>query len=230
MKKRLLSASLLLFASCAMLSGCGTGTGTTQIDVNQYLTIQSAGYDSIGTADITFNVGDMVADNPSAFGLEKDTPAMERNQVVQNVLKTIDGDFDKSTELKNGDTISYTWDDASLKSVEKAYNVKLESDTIQYTVSNLTEVEDYNPFDYIEVVFVGIAPNGLARTDNIGENPVAGVTYHIDKMNGLSVGDTVKVSAVGASGGDFQEYCLRDGKRATETERTYTVDALDAAE
>ncbi len=224
MKKRLLFTPLLLLASCAVLSGCGT----TKIDVNQYLTIQSTGYDSAGTADISFNVEDMVTSNPSAFVLEKDTPTIERNRIVQDVLQTIDGNLEKSTGLKNGDTISYTWDDASLKAVEDKYKVTLESDTLKYTVSNLMKVEDYNPFDYIEVVFVGTAPNGLARTDNIGENPVAGVTYHIDKMSGLCVGDSVKVSAVGAAEIDFQEYCLRDGKRATETERIYTVDALDA--
>lgn len=173
----------------------GVNRGST-INLNDYLVVETDGYDGYGTARIsvdwnaiTEKYGKKIAYTSQAqseYGgiIKLMTPADVLQDCVSVRLEETGG-------LANGEEIPYTWEvDAKLSELLKC-KVKYEDDI--YRISGLTEVGTFDAFADLQVEFNGIAPNG---TVNINYNGPGLSTYHFscDKTNGLSNGDTVTIS------------------------------------
>ncbi len=210
---------------CCLLTGCGK----TEINANEYCQTDLTGYNGTGNVSMMMNFASLVANNYEAFGLTKDDTTVSVNAVAKKLENTLVGSFDKQTELSNGDTVKFTWNSDGIKNIEKEYNIKLNLDTVEVNVSDLQEIIDFNPFDHIKLQYSGIAPNANVMIDNseladmdIPKN-VSFIDFEVTPNSGLSIGDTIKVTI------DEERYntCLYEGYRLTETEKEYTVEALD---
>lgn len=207
---------------CCLLTSCGS----TKINVNNYLTTEVTGFDGTGNAGWNIDLGQLVKDNYQVFGLKEGYSVMEYQAVLERLQNTMKADYNKSTELSNGETVKFTWDTSSLKSLESDYKVKFETEDVEIAVSGLQEITDLNVFDSIKLKYTGTAPYASATvddTDLAAINLPATIRFEVEPNEELNIGDKVKVTLQEGT----YENCLAYGYRLTETEKEYTVERLD---
>lgn len=229
---------IILTAACvaaAIIIGLAMSV-KPKINLNDYVTISYDGYDTMGTATASLDidglvfaiVGDEGGDEEKQYQAEMAVSALLGNE-------NLEGELDKTEDLKNGDTVTYTWDisDGAKKDIEDKLGYTLKYEDITTTVEGLQEAEPFDPFDRLKVIFSGIQPNGTVEIDDGGDGWYS--TFTADPNDGLSNGDNVTIYYT-PNGYDprdnekaLEEYCISSaGKIPTETKKTYTVSGLDA--
>lgn len=221
MKKKLITAAILLGVPFAM-AGCGRET----INLNDYITIEVDGYDTIGTAYFSFDSEKLIEDNKEAFGLDEES-GFALLDVIDKIESNIDGELDKTNNLSNGDKVTFKWDESGKETLEEKYKIRLKYSDKTMDVSGLEEAKEFNPFDYISVSFSGIAPNGEANITVEDSMPVSNLDVKADKKNGLCVGDKIKIT-IGDNAEDAKDYCFARGYIPTVTEMEFTVEGLSS--
>ncbi len=88
--------------------------------------------------------------------------------------------------------------------------------------------EEFDPFEGVEVIFHGTAPDGNAEINlNGAEGADYDLIYDLDRDTGLRNGDVVKLSITSYSGEDVEEYLKKQfSKKPTAVEKEYTVEGL----
>ncbi len=217
-KKWMITAVLPLLC---LLTSCGR----TKINVNNYFTTEISGYNGAGTVGVNVDLGQLVKDNYQAFGLKDGYSVVEYQTVLEKINTSLKGDFDKSTDLSNGDAVKFAWDAASLDALEKEYSVDFEMTDVDLTVSGLQEVTKVDPFEKIQITYTGIAPKATATVDNsaYSDLPMT-IMYEITPRENLKNGDTIKVSL---QDGVYDRF-LSNGYLLTETEKEFNVEGLDS--
>lgn len=217
--------NLVLGAAIATFTLLLTGCGRTSVNLNDYVTVNYEGYNTVGVAGYEFDCEKMIEDNPKAFGLSKDHSNDDTLEVLFDISCYIDGRLDKMEDLSNGDTINFKWDISNEEALKENYPISIKYSDITVNVEGLDEAESFDPFANIKVTFSGIAPNGTVSIDSNGKGELEDLIYTADVNDGLSNGDKVKVK-VNAFGGNLNEYCLKYGKIPSTTEKEYTVEGL----
>ncbi|MBD5143700.1 MAG: hypothetical protein HDT22_08865 [Ruminococcus sp.] len=203
-----------IFSLCLVLTGCGR----TKINLNDYLTVNYDGYETVGTASSSFDMEKMISENPSAFGLKGEISEMELLGVEIILDESLNGSLDKTNGLSNGNKITYHWEIAREDSLKEKYPVSFVHEDTTYTIEGLEPAKEFDPFEGITVTFRGIAPFGKVSIDESGEDPY--LIYDADKTSGLKNGDTIKVTV------DGLDMCPQFGKIPTVEEKEYTVEGL----
>lgn len=207
---------VLLAISSVVLVGCGK----TTVDLDEYLTIEVDGYDSMGEAKANFDI-DALEDE--YYGKIKD-PDGDKADIRDFVNDCVSGNLNKTSGLSNGDTVIWTWD-CKENRAEEDYNVKFKCSDIEYAVGNLKKVESFNPFDYLSVTFTGTSPYGAITLNPDSNQPeMSYISFSADKKKDLKTGDTVTVSASIEIPDDA--FVEKFGKIPGKTEETYTVEGL----
>lgn len=216
--KAVLAAGAVL-TLCAVMAGCGK----VEIELNDYVQVDFNGYDTIGAVRYSIDFDSMIAENPNAFGLSENYSQQEGLSVRAALSNAIGGSFDENNLLTNGDNIEFAWSVNEEKLIEK-YPVTLIYSDMEYTVSGLEELKDFDPFEYIEVSFSGVAPDGqlLINTDN--DIPIKDIYFNAESFYGLSNGDTVTITA---DAGNLEQYALTKGYRLVKYSQEYTVEGLN---
>lgn len=203
------------------------------INLNKYATVTVTGYDTVATAQIDFDYekfrndyGDKIKfkkkDENSAF------MAMFYSSAADCLIEEfVDGSFDKSSQLSNGDEIVYKWDcrDAEIKNT---FGYKVKYKDIKHTVKGLEEVAAFDPFAGVELIYTGIGPNGSAELKNNSTAPYADrLSFRLDVSSGLSNGDTVTVTLYdGGSQNPMMYFINAFDAIPSATEKQFTVDGL----
>lgn len=210
MKKR--TIALIASVAAAFVFGACSREPVT-IDVADYLKYDIDGFSGEGELTYEIDYDALIEDNKAL-----------KDCTSSKVKKAIKGKWDKVSEIKNGDEINFEWD-ISDKKIEEEYNVRFEADDIEVVVKDLKEIPKLDPFDYVEVKFSGIAPNGNAEmTVNTADLPVEELEFSIREAHGLSNGDEVTISLRNK---DAEKICKEKGYKLTETTKTYTVEGLE---
>lgn len=169
---------------------------TPTVRLDKYVTIETKGYSSVGTAYIDFDEDSFYKDFDNSIRFKSGGPsdADKYYNAAECLYKEfLVGEFDKDTNISNGETIKYTWC-IDEDSVQQYFKVKLEAEDISYTVGGLTEAETFDIFQDITVEFDGSAPQGTVRIYNDSNTyPVSNWTFVADKAEGLSNGDKINV-------------------------------------
>lgn len=199
---------------CMAVSGCGK----EKFNVTQYIEPEYTGYNGYGT--VTFEGEyDWIDDVMDWYG---DSITAEQLWSSERELKeVVEFEFEPTEGLSNGDTVTVT---AKVGKKAEDYAFILDGTEATFTVEGLEEIEEYDPFADIQVVFEGKAPNGTAKMNNNSDDYT--ISYEMDKDSGLSNGDTVTVTAVPAHGMKEDEYAQKYGKKLSATEKTFTVEGL----
>lgn len=197
------------------------------INLNDYLIIETEGYDGYGTATASIDwdaVEEKYGEKVSFTSNFKST-----HDSLDNLLSPVAGlqyyvnvKLDRSDELSNGDKITYTWQVDEEYAANVKCRMKCEDGT--YDISGLTEVGSFDAFADLEVTFSGIAPDGTADVNYYGTK-LSSYDFTCDKYSDLSNGDTVKVSIVNADPEYYAKYC---GMIPEAFEKEYTVEGLSS--
>lgn len=224
-KKVLIGAAFAVIAFVVII--CVAVNASSTINLNDYLVIETKGYDGYGTAhaSIDWDAIDEKYGDKLAFTKE----ATAEYGVLLNMITPIDAiqdyidvDLEKSEDLTNGEEIKYAWDvSEDLSSVVKC---KLKYKEGSFNVSNLAEVGTFDAFADVEVTFSGISSNGRLEISYNGSE-LNSYDLKCDKKSGLSNGDKVTVSIDSSK---VEGYAKSIGKIPCELEKEYTVEGLDS--
>lgn len=217
MKKlqKLLLLGMLVLATY-MLTGCGT----TTVNLNDYVSIKTEGYDTIGTAEIVFDYDKFEDDFDGK--IKRDGKEVDADRFLEKCIEGIT--LSQTTGLSNGDKITLEWDCDDDRAKEN-YNCELVYSDIEFEITDLEEVAEFNPFDHIQVSFTGLEPYGEAEITIEELDEFDYLYVSVDNRYNLSVGDVVTVTVELWYPEDFIE---EFGAVVTETTKTFEVTALDA--
>ena len=220
MNGNILKLSALLLTS-AVLAGCGRA----EIDPNNYLEFSFSGLDTAATADFSIDYEKMVTDNLRAFGIKKLDDENGTESAVSALEDCLSGAPDKASMLSNGDTITFEWDRSCIEKLEDKYKIRLSLTDKEITVSDLREAEHFDPFDFLDLEYSGVAPNG-ELTLSFDKLPVKNVPFSTRRTSGLSNGDKVKVRFGSGSEDEITKECFGQGYIPDSFEKVYTVSGV----
>ena len=143
--------------------------------------------------------------------------------------------IDKNSDLKNGDTITATVDIYNEDSFAQNFGVLPEATTKTYTVEGLTEVQEIDPFEYLEIKYEGQNGSGYASF-TVKEGAPEGVntlSWDYTPESDLKNGDTIEVTVSywSESEEDTNNDLARNyAIRLTKFKQTYTVEGLEKSD
>ena len=128
-------------------------------------------------------------------------------------------DFDKTSDLKNGDVITLTLSENGVEYFFDEYEKAPSCVSMQYTVEGLEEPTSYNPFEHLELDLSGM--NGFTTAKVIYSGGYLDADeFTISKHENLSNGEVVTVTI---SESVCKEYLESDGVKFTQTSKEFTV-------
>ncbi len=236
--KILLLGTLLVIMTFA-LTGCSTG-----INLNDYITVEFGGYNSVGTAEATFNYDLFRKEHGKDIKLKSGSSEKKISDMMGDLGLDTNGaicdamiadcvsfSLDKSEALSNGEEIKLTWN-VDTEKAKSLYNCNLKFKDAVFTVSDLETVETFDPFLQIDVKFTGLSTEGKASYDVLGrDSPVNYLNCSFDKSEGLKNGDEVTVSFEYRSNyyyGTPSEFAEHFGKIPSPMKKTFTVSGLES--
>lgn len=208
-----------------ILAVCLVRNAGKTIDLNKYLTVEATGYDGYGTAQTSIDwdaIEEKYGDKLKYTSAAKNEYGglLSMMSPVEIVQEHVSITLDESSELSNGDKVSYTWEID--KDLSKYVKCKVKYKDGSYTVSDLTEVGTFDAFADLDVQFSGIAPSGTAYIDYTGSD-LSLYDFSCDKTSGLKNGDSIEITIQNTN---MEYYAEKLGKVPEATSKTYTVSGL----
>ena len=212
-----------------------TGCGKKKVVLDDYLEFSSEGYDTKGTATVSFNYRKFEDEYGKKIKFKKKD---ERRKFIKEYsLKSSISDakllistcvkleLDEDSNLSNGDTVNVKFD-CDNELAEEYFGVEFSYSDVEYTVDNLKKVDKFNPFDYIKVTFTGTSPNGYTNIEkDTNSKELEYISFTADKTSGIQIGDKIKIKAECYINDD--EFVEKFGSIIEETEKEYKCDNLD---
>lgn len=199
-------------------TGCKNLGKKQQIDISNYVDYSFSGYDGNGVINYSVDYDQLCDD------LEDNKIKFDEDDVQGSIKVSIN----KTKNLSNGEEIEVEL--GIKRSLEENVHATFICEDIKITVSGLEERVSFDPFQYINVIYSGIAPEGSAIIERTGASPIDGIEYSIISDNqgkNLKNGDTIKVSA-SVPFDNFEDICLDAGFVLETTTKEYTVEGLDS--
>ena len=207
------------------------------ININDYLTVEFEGYDSMGTAVVTLE-DEFWVDlyEKSDF---KDKKKLEKKEYFEDdddiayymkdkLYKQVKYEIDPASKLTNDDEVEVEWK-VKTDYIKKNYSVTVKADNKKFKVEGLKKVKEFNPFDDIEVSFSGMDGSGDAIIDVTSDDEIYDYfSFSVSDNYSLSTGDKITVTfASSYSESELKEKCAESyGKVPTVVEKEYTVGGL----
>ena len=194
-----------------------------EIDLTKYITVQYDGTDSVGTAIVTYDKTQLLIDILKEQGEDPSDANSGKVSLTMNaLLNSIELEVSQTDGLSNGDKITVTIKYDSLLMEEN--DIEFTKESKEFTVENLTELIEIDPFEDVTVQFKGTSPNGYASITNESDiDCVRWATMEFDNNSELKNGDTVTLRIDPTS----ESYAVEKGYKFTATSKEYTVEGLD---
>jgi hypothetical protein len=203
-----------------------TGCGKTTVKLDKYVTITADGYDSMGTASYSFDYEAFKEDYSGKIKTSKDVNSLYWGETTEELLLDfcVSQQLDKTDGLSNGDVVTLKWN-CDETTAEEYFNAKLVYSDITYTVTDLKEVDKFNPFDYVDISFSGISPYGSVEiTPDYDQAEIQYIKFSADKSSNIENGDTITITA--SISGSITSFAEKFGSVLGETEKTYVCESL----
>jgi len=222
-------------------------THKTTVNLSNYITVTTEGYEGYGKASYEFDYEQFLEDYSGklkftssgkkeykdsfdeldSLGLSALGDAISGEISPESVIALAaeySGSLDKTDGLSNGDVVTFTWD-IDKEEIEKAIKCKIKCDDVETTVENLDEISTIDLFKNVEVTFSGTAPDGYVSVTEPGTYD--GISYDADVYNDVTNGDVITVTASTYSSLGLEQYCIENfGGIPAETTKEYTVSGL----
>ncbi len=189
----------------------------------EFLQIDYYGYDGFGEASISIDRDEFKPVAYEAMGYDEDSKSSKASDKFIDLIYGINIEVSEKTNLSNKQeiTVNITADEDVLEDVD----VILKDVELKLTVKGLEKVEEYNPFNDIEVTTSGIDGDVWASWKYVGNKEyLSTYSFDADNYSDLSVGDTFTITLDDY----YVDVMLEDyGVLITETEKTYTIESAD---
>ncbi len=230
---------ILIVAAAAavlvLLVGIGIGvffyTRGTSLNLNEYLELETDGYEGYAQARVSFDETQFLQDLCTQLKIEEnsdDAADLYRNLYTRGLE---DGRTECSSDngrLRDGDTVTYVWQcEEAADWLKENSRVRLEYEDQSYTVSDLPEIRVTDLFEGVEIVPVeGVAGSVMISLEDPSEMQ-ENLIYEVEPSYGLKNGDEVTVTVKRADGGDVADYCRANyGRQPEALETTVTVEGI----
>ena len=228
MKKNLKNLMCISFTTLIFCVMSACFPFKSSINLNDYIVIETEGYNTLGKASVEFDLDKFEADNSKKIKMDSSLTMQQSlyNATQPELLKIlyIDYTVSEKNDLSNGDVITVKWkcDDASAK---QFFGCNLNYSDIEYTVSGLEEVKTFDPFENITLSYSGIEPNGVLELNVDYDVPeMQFLSFSADKNNNLSEGEEITVSA--SLIGSVNDFVDKFSCLPSIYEKKYTVSQL----
>lgn len=202
--------------------------GKKKINLNDYLEITTSGYEGCGNAIWDFDYSRFEDDYQDKLKFKgRDNNMMSAVEYVEFWLS---GSFNHNSELKNGDTVVFSWDEEILASLNEKYNYKFKGNEISTKVENLEEIGTFDVFQGIHIETCGFAPNATAKVckSETAHEASSMINYVLDKSTNLSNGDIITVT-IESIMGDVNEFCAQNfGEVPATLTKQFKIDGLSS--
>ena len=199
------------------MAGCSesiTENEKSEINLNDYVVYEFSGYDGDGVISYSIDYEAIIDQNEALADCR-----------VSKLERNIQGSWNQTDSLSNGDTVVFEWSN-SLRDLENDYEVSFSDEDLEITVDGLEIKPDFDPFEYFEIEYTGISPEGQAVAYT-ASTPVGDVYYTLSADYGLSNGDTITVTAMSYDG---ELAAVADEENYTLTRDTMDVTVEGLAE
>ena len=176
-------------------------TSKPKVNLNKYLNVEYTGYEGRGTATAYIDYDKLESDYAGKFKIKKryaedlaDDYGVSKNAVgrvyLRDAIRII---VEPGSNLSTGDEVNITWDvDEDLK---KYMRVKFKYKDVKEEANGFEVVQLFDPFDYLDVTFNGVAPDGnISMQNNYSDVKAYDVYFEASPMTGLKNGDIVTVT------------------------------------
>ncbi len=236
-KKALMIAGTMLLMM--FTAGCGK---REEVNLNDYVNVEYEGYDSMGTAVVTFDYKALKKDFKEVLELTKDGEKEREDledeakdhdygkSVPELLAACLDGNLDNTDDLSNGDTITFVWD-IDEEQIERLFKCDIVYSEIEFEVDSLEEVPTVDLFEGVNLSFTGTSPFVDVRVDGFSSDlwKYDGLSFRLspDSYYGLKNGDTIKIVAEVDGESDINRYFIENYEVVPEAlEMEFTVEGL----
>ena len=208
--------AMLITTLMLMIVGCGKS-----VNLEDMFDVTFEGLNGYGTATVDASkVDDWLNQVSKERAGKSEKSKAEAAKMANNIGYHILFELDKEDHLSNGDkvTLSVEVEDEAIKK----YGYKLKGFKKEFTVEGLKKATEVDVFEGLKIEFTGAEPAGSAE---IVETPdlAFNVEYSLDKEEGLSNGDKVKVTA------EYDDYAVSsEGFAVKSDEKEFEVSGLPA--
>ena len=187
---------------------------TKTINLEEMIKVNFTGYNTAGKAEAVLDDEKFMSALSEVLD-EKKTSLEEFSDCYNAVRLSVTN----SGGLSNGDkvTVKISYDNDRIKE----YGLKFKGESVEFTVTGLEDLTEFDPFQNLTVSFTGISPNGQIEYSYSGQY-ISTMNFHCDKTSGLRNGDSVAVSVAGYE----EETAKEQGYKLTQSSKTYTVEGL----
>lgn len=233
MKIKRIIAALIALAALFTFNACRNASGTdtendaagAKADLKDCVKISFSGFDTVGTAQVSFDCRTFVKNNRTAFGIAAMAGSADIDAAAAGLDSLLSGSLDKTDGLSNGETVGFKWEsgDALTEKLDEKYGKgRLAASDFSVTVKGLTPLTDYSPENGCTVFFEGIDGEGTAVVRFEASLPDEARKCSLSKSDGLKNGDKITLTfdeSVGA-------YYISRGRRVTAFSFEHTVSGL----
>lgn len=219
MKKNLslktIGLAMLIATLMLIIAGCGKN-----VNLEDMFDVEFEGVDGYGTASVNFSKLDDWLDNQvyKERAGKSEKSKREAAKIANDIGYHILYELDQEDHLSNGDKVTL-----SVKVEEEAikkYGYELKGFKKEFTVEGLKKATEVDVFEGLKIEFTGAEPAGSAEITDKPELPF-NVEYSLDKDEGLSNGEKVKVVA------EYDDYAVSsEGMAVKSDEKEYEVSGL----
>lgn len=196
-----------------------------KVNINDCISVEFTGYDTRGKAKVDIDYDKFSDAVAKAKGKSSSSSSYDWDEILEGVStyqlkESIEIEVTPNENLKNGDkvTVKITYDNDLAKKAGIRFSAKEQ----EFTVEGLKEVTMIDPFEHLEVIYSGTAPNGSAKvTYTGGDGVLSSSKFKISQSSKLSNGDKITVT-VSMS----EDSALAKGYAFTQTSKEYTVSGL----
>lgn len=211
-----------------------------EVNLQEYVTVNFDGYDSLGTATVEFDDSKFKEDFGDKLKYHGDDKDMKDKSAKKLIAQYFDDaiSLDKAEELSNGDTVTVEFEYDADQLLEDL-NIKTSTDGITFTVKGLEEIPTFDPFEGLEITYFGTAPNAYASLDTSNvtneyyDNYDYIFNYEYEDLKNLSNGDVITITIKyddEESDEEFISYFVElYGVMPTQISKEFTVEGLQVS-
>ncbi len=204
-----------------------------KVNLNDYVTVEFSGYDTVGHGKVVFDRAAFLEKYEGKIKFSKkaqeygiSSTGLYGYSPAEMFADFISVKLSQSTNLSNGQEVTLVWNCDDLDFGE-VFNYDIKYKEKEYKVEGLEPVEMFDPFENLNVTFMGTSPQGMVNLEMKDYFDVYQYAYFNSSENsGLANGDVITVSF--CTVGDPIEYCTSNyGICPSITEKEYTVEGLE---